>query len=411
MPFHHRLLEKALKAAARSFPAILVTGPRQSGKTTLLRHFGGKAADVRSLEDPHVRRQALADPVGFLASLKKPVFLDEIQNAPELLSYIQGEIDRDRKPAQWLLSGSQNFAVMQGVSQSLAGRVAVLSLLPFGALEAHAGLDQAADMAAFVKRLMAGQAPWSKAPRARPEAGAWLLRGGSPEPCLNPKVPLATWMASYVQTYLERDVRTLLQVGDLGAFETFLRLCAARTGQLLSLSDLARDCGVSPATSRRWLSVLEASHIVFLLQPWHANFGKRLVKAPKLYFNDPALAAFLLNYGDAKSLVAGPMGGHLLETAVVSGWRQAYLHRGLIPALYYWRSSDGLEVDLLADLGGRLLPMEVKLSSTPRPEHAAALQRWNTLTKQAEPTGLVFANIKQPQPLVPGIRALPWDWV
>ncbi len=247
--------------------------------------------------------------------------------------------------------------------------------------------------------------------RARIAASRWILRGAFPELWAKKGVDSALWTAGYIETYLERDVRSVLRVGDLGAFHTFLRLAAARTGRLLSLSDLARDAGVSHTTARNWISILEASHQVFLLRPHFANFGKRLVKAPKLYWLDTGLACSLVGLTDEKSVANGPMAGALFETAVVAEFVKAFRHRGEIPPIWFWRSADGLEVDLLVDRKGHLLPIEVKFTATPRPEHAASIVKWRAGVGPIASDGFVIANVAASASLVPGVRSIPWDFL
>jgi len=353
--------------------------------------------------------RALADPIGFLGDLTPPLILDEIQHASELLSYVKTAIDEDRRPGRYFLTGSQSLALMHGVSQSLAGRVAVLTLLPFGLEELWGGRVQSID--ALLARLFAAPGTHvSKRQGGRPNLGDWLLRGAYPEPRAHPRVDRELWCSSYIQTYLERDVRALLNVGDLNAFDRFLRLCAARTTQILNLADLARDTGVSMPTARRWLSVLEASHEVFLLPPYFANYGKRLIKAPKLYFLDTALAAYLMGIRTLDGVLQGPAAGPLFETAVVTAFRKAFCHRGLSPSMYYWRSSDGLEIDLLVERDQRLYPVEIKSTATVTPGHAASLRKWLDLSGAGDAgRGIIAAKVDAPLAVAPGIRAVPWD--
>ena len=402
-----RTLESTIRKACRTFPAIIVTGPRQSGKTTLLRTRWGKTHRFVSLENPDFRARALADPVGFLRDHPPPLILDEIQYAPGLLSYIKTAIDDDRRPGRWLLTGSQNFPVMQNVSQSLAGRVAVMTLLPFSVGEATNKARGDLSIDDLLTRVFEGRRP----PHPPTDPGDWLLRGSYPELRANPRVDRDLWCASYVQTYLERDVRQLVNVGDLNAFERFLRLLAARTGQLLNHSELAREVGASAPTIRKWISVLEASGQVYLLRPYFRNFGKRLIKSPKVYFLDTAIVTFLLGLHAAAPILQGPFAGHLMETAVVAEWIKAFLHRGQPPTLYFWRSRDGLEIDLLIERNGRLYPIEIKATATVTPGHAASLNKWRELSGQDDEPAVILANISTPFAVSPGARAVPWWWV
>ncbi len=406
MAYLPRIQEAALRRAMRTFPAVLVTGPRQSGKTTLLRQIWGRSHRFVSFEQPHVRSRALGDPVGFLRDNPPPLILDEIQYVPELLSHLKHDIDEHRSPGRYLMTGSQSLALMQGASQSLAGRVAVMTLLPFGAEELGT-----AKPAASIQDLLARVFGLGKVVLPGPKLkglGDWLLRGAYPELRANPKVDAELWCSGYVQTYLERDVRTLMRVGDLNAFDRFIRLCAIRTGQLLNLSDLARDASVSVPTAKTWLSVLEASHELFLVPPHHRNFGKRLVKAPKLYFTDTALAANLAGLSSEATLLKGPMAGALFETAVVAGWRKAFFNRGLMPSIFHWRSSDGLEVDLLIEREGKLHAVEAKLTASPGAGDAHALSKWLALAGSEAAGAVVACDINESIALLPGIRAVPW---
>lgn len=407
MSYLERTLQATLQRNLKTFPAALVTGPRQSGKTTLLKHAFGKTHRFVSMENPDIRERASNDPLAFFKENPAPIILDEIQYVPKLLNYIKTFIDEKRRPGQWLMTGSQGFSLMEGVSQSLAGRIAVLTLLPFSMGEflplgypLHESIDSL---------LLRVFEPGFERVKKGPSLGNWLLRGSYPEPRSNPKVDISVWCSSYIQTYLERDVRSLLRVGDLNTFERFLRLCAARTGQILNLSDLARDTGISMPTAKSWLSALEASHEVFLLQPYFKNFGKRLVKAPKLYFMDTALAAYLTGLTVENALLHGPMAGALLETAVVSAWRKAFLHRGEQPAMYYWRSSDGLEVDLIIERNNRLYPIEIKLTSTLHSGDANGLEKWIKISGTPFKKGALFCNVRKWTFVTSNVQAVPWD--
>jgi len=388
----------------RTFPAVLVTGARQTGKTTLLTTEFGESHHYVSLERPDVRARALSDPIGFLEDTGPPLILDEIQHAPELLSYVKDLIDEDRSPGRWLLTGSQTFSLMQGVSQTLAGRVAVLQLDPFSVSEATGG-DAAGDMDAVIRRAFGGRAR-AGAP-TEVDFPDWLLRGGYPEPRTDAAVDRKLWFSSYVHTYLERDVRSLVQVADLGAFQRFLYLVGSRTGTILNLSELGREVGIAVPTAKRWLSVLEASQVVFLLRPYHRNFGKRIRKSPKLYLLDPGLATFLLGLHSEDSVLQGPSLGALTETAVVGEWVKAFRQRGEPATLYYWQSASGAEVDLVVEREGALYGLEAKATATPNPRHADGLARWLELAG-TDTRGALACRVGRPLALRRGIRAVPW---
>jgi predicted AAA+ superfamily ATPase len=402
--YRPRRLAATLKRALCTFPAALVTGARQSGKTTLLRHELPRCRYL-SLERPDVRARALSDPEGFLNDAGAPLVLDEIQYAPVLLHHLKDRIDADRRPGRYVLTGSQSFELMKGVSQSLAGRIAVLSLDPLSAGEAVAAPETGAP-----DRILArvfGRGRERPRPAPLPEAADWLLRGGYPEPRLNRRVDREIWFASYVQTYLERDVRDLLRVSDLESFRRFLFLVATRTGQLLNLAELGGELGVSAPTVRQWLSVLQTSQVVYLLKPFHRNLGKRIRKSPKLYLMDAGLATFLLGLHSRSAVLQGPSLGPLLETAVVTEWVKAFRGAGLEPPLSFWRASDGREVDLVIEYGGRVHALEVKATETPVPGHAAHLAAFAALAGRATRTALA-CRIAEPAALRPGVRAVPW---
>jgi predicted AAA+ superfamily ATPase len=399
-----RTLAAAVQRALRTFPAVVVTGPRQSGKTTLLRAQLGASHRYISLEDPDVRMRAREDPRGFLAQHARPMILDEIQYVPELLSYIKTRIDEKRAPGYWVLTGSQNFSLMHGISQSLAGRAAILSLLPFSLAESAGNGAQALPVHAWLRRMPETAAALPQRVRPAP----LMLRGSFPGIAGHPRVDQNLWCGSYIATYLERDVRSLDQVGDWRHFEQFLRLCAVRTGQILNLSDLARDIGISITTAKRWLSLLEAGYQVLLLQPYYQNIGKRLIKSPKLYFNDTALACYLLGLRDEAALLGSPHFPHLFETLVVTDFWKRFLHAGEMPSLYYMRTQDGLEIDLVLEIAGRLHLFEIKSGATLTPKHAGGLARGRRDLGEKVASASLISNAEHGAMVQSGIRNYNW---
>jgi uncharacterized protein len=352
-----RTLEPRLKALARRFPVVTVTGPRQSGKTTLCRAAFPEHAYV-SLEAPDVRDHAMRDPRSFLAEYSRGAIFDEVQRAPELLSYLQGEVDERPTRGRFILTGSANLTLLHSVSQSLAGRTAIVNLLP-------CGFDEICR--------------FPKSPTGPFDA---MVTGGYPA-IFDRRLSAADWFASYITSYLERDVRQVLNVGDLVLFQTFLRLCAGRAAQLLNLSQLGADCGASHHTARSWLSVLEASFVAFRLVPFHVNVSKRLVKTPKLYFYDTGLVCALLGIRDGRQLAQHPLRGAVFENWVVTEVVKARAHRGVSGGMFFLRDSRGCEVDLLVEAGQRLVAAEVKSAQTIAGDFLASFDRLGEVLDRA----------------------------
>lgn len=376
-----RTAQATVLRLAKGFPVIAITGPRQSGKTTLARNaFPDKP--YLTLEDPDTRLLAESDPRGLLSRYPEGLIIDEAQRAPEIFSYLQGFVDAQLEPGKYVLTGSQQFGLLSGISQSLAGRVGLVQLLPFAMDELDA----------------AGRLP--------DNADRLLLTGMYP-PLYDRDLAPSDWFPAYVNTYIERDVRQLINVRDLSAFQRFVRMCAARTGQLLNLSSLAVDCGITHNTAAAWISVLEASYIIFLLRPHFTNFNKRLVKTPKLYFLDTGLAAWLLGIRELAQLAFHAQRGALFENLVITEFLKGRFNRGEPADLYFWRDSKGLEVDLLVDGDSGQRPVEIKSGQTIATDFLTALRKWCELSGTPErPALLVYGGDKE---LANGnVSIVPW---
>lgn len=355
----HREIEIPLKRLLRQFPCIALTGPRQSGKTTLLKNTFAKTHQFLSFDEPLTRQKAVSDPKLFLDNIQEPAIFDEIQYVPELLSYLKILIDRERhRRGRFILTGSQQFNLIKNLGDSLAGRICLLTLLPFSKEEK--------------KRIISTK-------DTQQDFADACLRGSFPEISLHRTLSFEAWYGSYFQTYLERDIRTIYNIGSLREFQRFLQLLAARCAQILNLSNLSNELGISVNTAKKWLSVLEASQIVYLLNPYYRNLGKRITKNPKVYFLDCGLVCYLTGIRDKRYLFNGPLAGPLFENYVIQETVKSYLNQSRRPTLFYIRTHNEVEVDLIIEKNLLLFPFEIKLNKSPNIEMAKSLSRFKRI--------------------------------
>lgn len=371
-----RTAEKELQILSQQFKCVAIVGPRQSGKTTLVRKVFNDKAYV-NLENPDLRKFAMEDPRGFLSGYPDGAVFDEVQRTPELFSYLQQILDEQQTKGMFILTGSNNFLLQESISQSLAGRVGYLFLLPLSLAEI---LDDAGSV------------------------NEMLFKGGYPALYRN-EADVSKFYANYIRTYIERDVRLLKNINDLFAFERFLRLCAGRTAQMLNMSNLSIEVGVDVKTIGAWIGVLEASFVVFRLQPWHENFNKRVVKMPKLYFYDTGLASALLGIEHSEQLALHPFKGGLFENLVVLECLKYRFNKGLTNNLFFWRDNIGHEIDLLINTGTSRIPMEIKSGQTATDEFFKGILFWQKMTNATG--GYVVYAGDQPQNRSSGIRLVP----
>ncbi len=361
-----REIESELKGLATGYPVVMVVGPRRSGKTTLVQHAFPHKPYV-NLEFPDTRAMALGDPRGFLEQFPQGAILDEIQRVPELLSYIQPLVDKRDLKGMFILTGSHQLELQEAISQSLAGRTALLTLLPMNLAELQAaGYDLALD--------------------------EWMLKGGYPRIYKDNLDPTKAYR-SYFQTYIERDLRQLIQVKDLVQFERFVQILAGRVGQILNMEEIGGEVGISSHTVKGWISILEASFVIFRLPPYFENLGKRVIKSPKLYFNDVGLAAYILGIQNETQLKRDPVRGHLFENAILLELMKSRLNRGLDPNLFYYRDVQKNEVDILYKNGHELVPIEIKSSQTYHAQFLEALRQFQSMAKERAPQAfLIYAG-------------------
>jgi len=400
----HRTIESYLKKGTGNFPVLLVTGARQVGKTTLLKHLAKANRRYVTLDDPLTRSLAKEDPSLFLQRFPPPVLIDEIQYAPEIFPLIKIAVDRDRKPGLFWLTGSQKFHMMKHVSESLAGRVAIIDLPGFSRRE-RSGVKACHEP--FIPGGKSLDQRIATSPPLSLKALYRLIwRGGFPEMALREEMDANLFFSSYVQTYLQRDVRDLANVGDEMTFFRFLRAVASRTGQILNYEHLSRDANVSQPTAKRWLSILRASGCVYLLEPWHSNVMKRMIKSPKLYFTDTGLCSWLLEWTSPETLEAGSMSGAMLETWVINEIIKSYQNAGIRPPLYFYRDKDKREIDLLIIRDGEIHPVEIKKTASPSRRD---IKHFSLLDKSPLEfgTGALICLIENPLPLTESSMAIP----
>ncbi len=384
--YHQRGIEKTIRKALKGFPALLITGARQVGKSTLLMQVF-KDYEYVTLDDPFHRELANSDPEAFLAHHGRPLIIDEIQYAPQLFTYLKIEIDQNREDyGRFILTGSQFFPLMQGVTESLAGRVAIFDLFPFS-----------------IKELPDFDCHDQKS------VNEVLLTGLFPELHVNPHLETQIWINTYITTYLERDVRSIKTISNLNTFQTFLRLLATRAGSQLNLSEVAKKCGISQPTARAWLSILEATYIIYLLKPYFNNHSKRVVKTPKLYFLDTGLLANLLGIMTTEALIRSPMVGHVFENFVILEAIKQCSFSGMRGQLYFYKSVSGLEVDLLVENGGELDAYEIKFTKTIHPKDGMNLEKLQEIFPVRSATLLSLK--KEGVPLSKKVRARHWSFL
>jgi predicted AAA+ superfamily ATPase len=405
--YKRRYLESQIINLSKTFPILLLTGARQVGKTTLLKHISQQTPFLKhhyvSLDEFEIRSLAKNDPGLFLQRFPAPLIIDEIQYAPQLFPYLKAEVERKKKMGSYWLTGSQQFHLMKNVSESLAGRVGIVKLL---------GISQAEEKEAPFEKC-----PWSpdriKVSKDYESISILqifkkIVRGSFPR-LLHRNAPgLDAFYGSYVQTYIDRDLRDLVKVSSLSSFDKFIRVCAARTASVLNLSDLARDSDISVNTAKEWLSLLESGGQIFLLRPYYKNITKRLIKAPKLYFLDTGLVCYLTGWRDSQTASGGAFAGQLFETFLIGEIVKSYLHRGIEPRIFYFRTKEKIEVDLLIEKNGKLLPVEIKLSSSVRSGDIKGI----TFLKKTNFTignGAVLAPTHQACPLSKDLFIIPPD--
>ena len=395
-----RNLEISIRIYSSQYPVVAIVGPRQSGKTTLARYmFPGHK--YLSMENLDIRHMAQDDPRGFLDDYGKNIILDEIQRVPSLFSYLQERVDLDDSPAGYVLTGSQQFILMEKITQSLAGRIITFQLYPFSFNELYgAKPDKNIDSIFTIKPgyIKAGK---------EIDIYTAIFTGMYPR-IHDKKLDARKWIENYILTYIERDIRSLVNVANLKLFEDFLKICASMSGQLVNYTSISNSIGVSQPTVKKWLSLLETSGILFLLPPHYKNFKKRIVKTPKLYFTDTGVLSFLLSIRSPDELINHPLWGNIFETFIISELYKRVHHTGEKPPFYFWRDKTGNEIDLIVDIGSKLLPIEIKASKTYSPELKTNIFSWLTLKNNTAEEGFVIYRGEEIIGKRSAVSVIPW---
>jgi len=398
-----RHLASQLLRYAKQYPAIALVGPRQSGKTTLAQALFPKHIYL-SLENLDLRNRATDDPRGFLSDYGHRLILDEVQRTPGLFSYLQEIIDKDPKAGQYILTGSHQFLLFEGISQSLAGRIATFKLFPFTYTELKGYAED------HSLNMVFRQWHQQRSVVTSQEMYEFIFSGLYPR-IYDQHLDSRKWLENYVLTYVERDVRSLVNIRNVRSFENFLKLCAAQSGQLLNYASLAGAVGVSQPTIREWISILETSGLIFILPPYHRNFSKRIVKTPKVYFLDTGVLCYLLGIREAEQLKSHPLIGSIFETFIVSECYKRMANLGEIPPLYFWRDKTGLEVDLIINQGTSWFPIEIKASQTFNSSFSDSMRQWFTLKGNTADQGLIIYAGKDIVGAHSDIPTVPWFYL
>ncbi len=399
-----RTLQNCLLRVSQQFPALLLSGPRQVGKTTLLKRICSPERTYVTLDDPIILSLAKTDPALFFQRYQPPLLIDEIQYAPNLFPYIKMQIDRIRKPGMFWLTGSQQFSMMKEIAESLAGRVGIISLLGLSRQEV---LGKGLNSGPFLPTTSLLNQKYQEASKLElAELYSIIWRGSYPALIADPQMDKDIFYSSYIQTYLQRDLRDLTKVGDEMIFLRFLRCIAARTGQIINHVDLARDTNIAPNTAKSWLSILQITGIVYILESYHNNFTKRLIKAPKLYFSDTGLCSYLAGWSSPSTLETGAMSGAILETWILGEILKSYLHNGIQPPLFFYRDKERREIDLLIITNGTVYPLEIKKSATPNKNDLKNFSVLENLNVKIGEGGLICLS-EHYLPLSPNMSSIP----